>query len=189
VSTCGEPSRTTSKTVDSATTQYVLDLAATLPVVISDTEAVYLYGLDIVAQQQSERCGSARQSCCWKTRTLRYGLRPTQHAGRGAVFTPSSNPPPSGGRRKRRSLAGYFPSLDGRGLRGGWDPVDWSILTKGLKPSLRTRTLRYALRATQHAGPGRADDTPSSNPPPSRGRRKRRNLAWPDVSPPWMGGD
>jgi len=41
--------------VDSATTQYVLDLAATLPVVISDTEAVYLYGLHIIAQQQSER--------------------------------------------------------------------------------------------------------------------------------------
>jgi len=50
------------------TTQYVLDLAATLPVVISDTEAVYLYGLDILAQQQSERLyyvhdglGSVRQ--------------------------------------------------------------------------------------------------------------------------------
>ncbi|HUW96086.1 MAG TPA: hypothetical protein VMW58_09885 [Anaerolineae bacterium] len=37
------------------TTQYVLDLAATLPVVISDTEAVYLYGLDIIARQQLER--------------------------------------------------------------------------------------------------------------------------------------
>jgi hypothetical protein len=41
---------------------------ATLPVVISDTEAVYLYGLDIIAQQQSERLyyvhdglGSVRQ--------------------------------------------------------------------------------------------------------------------------------
>ena len=50
------------------TTEYVLDLAATLPVVISDTEAVYLYGLDILAQQQSERLyyahdglGSVRQ--------------------------------------------------------------------------------------------------------------------------------
>jgi RHS repeat-associated protein len=50
------------------TTQYVLDLAATLPVVISDTEAVYLYGLDIIAQQQAERLyyfhdglGSVRQ--------------------------------------------------------------------------------------------------------------------------------
>ena len=50
------------------TTQYVQDLAATLPVVISDTEAVYLYGLDILAQQQSQRLyyvhdglGSARQ--------------------------------------------------------------------------------------------------------------------------------
>jgi hypothetical protein len=37
--------------VSGDTTQYVLDLAATLPVVISDTEAVYLYGLDIIAQQ------------------------------------------------------------------------------------------------------------------------------------------
>jgi hypothetical protein len=27
---------------------------AALPVVISDSEAVYLYGLDIIAQQQSE---------------------------------------------------------------------------------------------------------------------------------------
>jgi uncharacterized repeat protein (TIGR01451 family) len=45
----------TSKTVDGDTTQYVLDLAATLPVVVSDTEAVYLYGLDIIAQQQAER--------------------------------------------------------------------------------------------------------------------------------------
>jgi RHS repeat-associated protein len=54
--------------VDGDTTQYVLDLAATLPVVVSGTEAVYLYGLDIVAQQQSDRqyyfhdgLGSVRQ--------------------------------------------------------------------------------------------------------------------------------
>ena len=45
----------TSKIVGGDTTQYVLDLAATLPVVISDTDAVYLYGLEIIAQQQSER--------------------------------------------------------------------------------------------------------------------------------------
>ena len=58
----------TSKTASGDTTQYVLDLAATLPVVISDTEAVYLYWLDIIAQQQSERLyyvhdglGSVRQ--------------------------------------------------------------------------------------------------------------------------------
>ncbi len=44
-----------SKTVDETTNDYVLDLAATLPVVISDTDAVYLYGLDIIAQQQAER--------------------------------------------------------------------------------------------------------------------------------------
>ncbi len=57
-----------SKTVDGATTQYVLDLAGTLPVVISDTDAMYLYGLDIIAQQQAERhyylhdgLGSVRQ--------------------------------------------------------------------------------------------------------------------------------
>jgi RHS repeat-associated protein len=54
--------------VSGDTTQYVLDLAATLPVVISDTEAVYLYGLDIIAQQQAGRqyyfhdgLGSVRQ--------------------------------------------------------------------------------------------------------------------------------
>jgi RHS repeat-associated protein len=65
---CGEHSRRTSKTVDGDTTEYVLDLAATLPVVVSDTQAVYLYGLDIIAQQQSERLyyvhdglGSVRQ--------------------------------------------------------------------------------------------------------------------------------
>ncbi len=58
----------TGKTVSGDTTQYVLDLAATLPVVVSDTEAVYLYGLDIIAQQQAERqhyfhdgLGSVRQ--------------------------------------------------------------------------------------------------------------------------------
>ncbi len=57
-----------SKTVDAGTTQYVLDLAATLPVVISDTDAIYLYGLDTIAQQQAERqyylhdgLGSVRQ--------------------------------------------------------------------------------------------------------------------------------
>jgi RHS repeat-associated protein len=57
-----------SKTVAGETTGYALDLLATLPVVISDTDAVYLYGLDIIAQQQSERLyymhdglGSVRQ--------------------------------------------------------------------------------------------------------------------------------
>jgi len=44
----------TGKTVGGETTEYVVDLASTLPVVITDTEAVYLYGLDIIAQQQSE---------------------------------------------------------------------------------------------------------------------------------------
>jgi RHS repeat-associated protein len=54
--------------VSGDTTQYVLDLATTLPVVVSDTEAVYLYGLDIIAQQQAGRqyyfhdgLGSVRQ--------------------------------------------------------------------------------------------------------------------------------
>jgi RHS repeat-associated protein len=58
----------TRKTVGGHTTQYVLDLATTLPVVISDTDGVYLYGLDIIAQQQAERqyymhdgLGSVRQ--------------------------------------------------------------------------------------------------------------------------------
>ena len=45
----------TSKTIDETTNDYVLDLAATLPVVISDTDAIYLYGLDIIAQQRAER--------------------------------------------------------------------------------------------------------------------------------------
>ena len=45
----------TSKTIAGDTTEYVLDLAAMLPVVISDTEAVYLYGLAVFAQQQWDR--------------------------------------------------------------------------------------------------------------------------------------
>jgi hypothetical protein len=44
----------TSKTVGGDTTLYVLDLAAAPPVVISDTEAVYVHGLDII-EQQTER--------------------------------------------------------------------------------------------------------------------------------------
>ncbi|HUW95222.1 MAG TPA: hypothetical protein VMW58_05505 [Anaerolineae bacterium] len=51
----------TSKTVPGDTTEYVLDLAATLPVVISDTEAVYLYGLDVFAQQQWEEAPARPQ--------------------------------------------------------------------------------------------------------------------------------
>jgi RHS repeat-associated protein len=39
------------KTIGATTTDYLLDLASTLPVVISDTDAVYLYGLDIIAEQ------------------------------------------------------------------------------------------------------------------------------------------
>jgi hypothetical protein len=64
--------------VDGDTTQYVLDLAATLPVVVSDTEAVYLYGLDIIAQQQADRqyyfhdgLGSVRLSMLSQGRPLR----------------------------------------------------------------------------------------------------------------------
>jgi hypothetical protein len=54
----------TSKTVAADTTQCVLDLMATLPVVISDTEAVYLYGLDIIAQQRTQACPEpSRRSC------------------------------------------------------------------------------------------------------------------------------
>ncbi len=45
----------TSKSVAGDTAEYVLDLAATLPVVVSDTEAVYLYGLDSIAQQEIPR--------------------------------------------------------------------------------------------------------------------------------------
>ena len=48
------------KTVGGATTDYLVDLAATLPVVISDTDAVYLYGLDIIAEQLALRQGSGQ---------------------------------------------------------------------------------------------------------------------------------
>lgn len=37
-----------SKTMDGVTTNYVFDLAAALPAVISDMELIYLYGLDII---------------------------------------------------------------------------------------------------------------------------------------------
>ncbi len=39
------------KTIGAATTDYLVDLAATLPVAISDTDAIYFYGLDIIAEQ------------------------------------------------------------------------------------------------------------------------------------------
>jgi YD repeat-containing protein len=42
----------TSNPVAGDTTEYVLDLAARLPVVISDTQAVYLYGLDIIVRKR-----------------------------------------------------------------------------------------------------------------------------------------
>jgi hypothetical protein len=41
------------KIVGTTTTQYVLNLAVALPAVISDTEAIYLYGLDSIAQQRA----------------------------------------------------------------------------------------------------------------------------------------
>jgi len=44
--------RIASKSVAGDTTQYVLDLAATLPAVISDTEAGYLYGLDSIVRKR-----------------------------------------------------------------------------------------------------------------------------------------
>jgi YD repeat-containing protein len=49
-----------SKTVDGVTTDYVVDLASSLPVVISDTNAIYLYGLDIIAQQEALLQGSGQ---------------------------------------------------------------------------------------------------------------------------------
>ena len=94
----------TSKTVAGDTTEYVLDLAATLPVVISDTEAVYLYGLDIIAQQQSERLyyvhdglGSVRQLVDSAAQIeTNYAYDPF---GVPVGLAPSSCPPPSRGRR------------------------------------------------------------------------------------------
>ena len=65
---CPERKRRICKVVGGAPTEYLVDLVATLPVVISDTEAVYIYGLDIIVQQQAERyyyahdgLGSVRQ--------------------------------------------------------------------------------------------------------------------------------
>ena len=113
----------TSKTVAGDTTEYVLDLAATLPVVISDTEAVYLYGLDIIAQQQSERLyyvhdglGSVRQLVDSAAQIeTNYAYDPF---GVPVGLAPSSCPPPSRGRRTQLvSLS--LPSLERRGSRGG----------------------------------------------------------------------
>ncbi|NIN63248.1 MAG: hypothetical protein GTO63_00735 [Anaerolineae bacterium] len=59
-----------SKTTGASTMDYLVDLASTLPLVISDTDAVYLYGLDIIAEQLAgadryyyvhDGLGSARQ--------------------------------------------------------------------------------------------------------------------------------
>ncbi len=71
------------RTVGAAATNCLVDLAATLPVVISDTDAVYLYGLDIIAEQLagadryyyvhdglgSARHPSARSCRLWAART------------------------------------------------------------------------------------------------------------------------
>ena len=78
----------TSKTVGGDTTQYVLDLAATLPVVISDTDAVYLYGLDIIAQQQSERLYYVHDGSVAPRR------RPTSTHQTTLRPSPNSIPPP-----------------------------------------------------------------------------------------------
>ena len=111
------------RTNDGTTNDNLVDLVTTLPVVISDTEAVYLYGLDILARQQSERqyyvhdgLGSVRQlldstgdvetNCAYDPFGVPVGL------------APSSCPPPSRGRRTQLvSLS--LPSLEGRGSRGG----------------------------------------------------------------------
>ena len=113
----------TSKTIAGDTTQYVLDLATTLPVVISDTEAVYLYALDIIAQQQSETLyyvhdglGSVRQLVDTTGQIeTNYAYDPF---GVPVGLAPSSCPPPSRGRRTQLvSLS--LPSLERRGSRGG----------------------------------------------------------------------
>jgi hypothetical protein len=46
---CNGHTARTSKTVAGDTPEYILDLEAALPVVISGTEAVHLYGRDIIA--------------------------------------------------------------------------------------------------------------------------------------------
>ena len=92
----------TSKTIAGDTTEYLLDLAAALPVVISDTEAVYLYGLDIIAQQQAERLyymhdglGSVRDP----STPLRAGLVDTTGQIRDQLRLRSLRGTPGGRRR------------------------------------------------------------------------------------------
>jgi len=77
----------TSKTVAGETTEYALDLLATLPVVISDTKAVYLYGLDIIAQQQAIRRGWPSQPLHLPRQAYQY----TTPAG-GSLPTPGVAP-------------------------------------------------------------------------------------------------
>jgi hypothetical protein len=71
----------TSKTVAGDTTEYALDLLATLPVVISDTDAVYLYGLDIIAQQLALRPGEGQAE-------MLYYMHDGLGSGRSVVALP-----------------------------------------------------------------------------------------------------
>jgi YD repeat-containing protein len=73
----------TSKTVAGDTTEYVLHLAATLPVVISDTQAVDLYGLDILARHHMGRDSAPPRIC----------------SERDAVASSSNTPPSKDGGR------------------------------------------------------------------------------------------
>ncbi len=77
------------KTVDGITTQYVLDLAATLPVVISDTEAIYVR-LDAI---NAKREGSiARALSSYMAGTT--GFEPAISCLTGRYVKPSYTTPP-----------------------------------------------------------------------------------------------
>jgi YD repeat-containing protein len=71
----------TSKTVAGDTTQYVLDLAATLPVVISDTQAVYLYGLDILARHHMGRDSAPPESAAKEMQSPPRPILPHRRTG------------------------------------------------------------------------------------------------------------
>ena len=82
---------TTSKTVGGDTTEYVLDPMAMLPVVISDTEAVYLHGLDVAPPPTSMPPPSRGGPSRWlvvRALARTEGLKPSLRTLRGFSTPP-----------------------------------------------------------------------------------------------------
>ena len=82
----------TDKTVSGDTTQYVLDLAAPLPVSSATPRPCNLYGLDIIAQQQSERLYYVHDGLG----SVRQLLDPTGDIGANYAYDPFGVPAVAG---------------------------------------------------------------------------------------------